>query len=109
MFSWLRWPTFVLDEARQKLESDVQLPKILHPAPFVPSQKSAQRQCEIFVVEEDFPHVMLFIPDGFEDYSRESIFRCAEVMNCLESVETVRRPWMRILGSSTGVRRPPAH
>src|SRR4029077_17174701 len=30
-------------------------------------------------------------------------------MNCLQHVETIRWPWMQILGSSSRVRRPPAH
>src|SRR4029077_4852404 len=30
-------------------------------------------------------------------------------MNCLQYVETIRWPWTQILGSSSRVRRPPAH
>jgi hypothetical protein len=90
------WPTLLSEIARQKFERNVYLSQILHPAPLVPAQEAAQRQSEFFVVKQKRSQESLVIPAGLENYSRESVFRFTEVMNCLEGVETVRRAWMQI-------------
>jgi hypothetical protein len=96
LFSSPCCPTLVSAIARQKLERDVYLPQISHPAPVVHPEEAAQRQSEFFVVKQNCSQVALFIPAGLENYFRESVFRFTEVMNCLEGVETVRRAWMKV-------------